>query len=53
MLRCIFCGYCEQACPEAAIFLETEFELAEDSRKKLIYSKDLLMDHIGSKRKYR
>ena len=26
--RCIFCGYCEEACPEIAIVLKDDFELA-------------------------
>jgi len=28
MLRCIFCGMCEEACPEDAIYLEKKYELA-------------------------
>ena len=27
MLRCIFCGLCEEACPEEAIFMSKEFAL--------------------------
>jgi len=35
-IRCIFCGFCEEACPEEAIFLGHEFELADDHRDKFI-----------------
>jgi NADH-quinone oxidoreductase subunit I len=30
MLRCIFCGYCEEVCPEEAIFLRQDYELASE-----------------------
>jgi NADH-quinone oxidoreductase subunit I len=41
--RCIFCVYCELACPFDAITLGNEFELAEYSRDDLIYTKDMLL----------
>ena len=25
MLRCIYCGYCQEVCPEEAIFLQEEY----------------------------
>jgi NADH-quinone oxidoreductase subunit I len=40
--RCIFCGLCEEACPKAAIELTTQFELADYSRRKFVYTKDRL-----------
>jgi NADH-quinone oxidoreductase subunit I len=33
MLRCIFCGYCEDACPTNAIVLEHQYELSFYDRK--------------------
>ncbi|GAC1653280.1 MAG: NADH-quinone oxidoreductase subunit NuoI [Candidatus Dormibacteraceae bacterium] len=44
MLRCIFCGYCEDACPVQAIVLGPEYELADDSREKFIYTKEMLLE---------
>ena len=43
MARCIFCGYCEVACPFDAITLEGEYELAEAGRTPLIYTKEMLL----------
>ncbi|MBA3232623.1 MAG: NADH-quinone oxidoreductase subunit NuoI [Propionibacteriales bacterium] len=42
-LRCIFCGLCIEACPTRALTMTNEYELADDSREKLIFEKhDLL-----------
>lgn len=43
MLRCIFCGYCEEACPVQAIQLKDICELADDERKDLIYTKEMML----------
>jgi NADH-quinone oxidoreductase subunit I len=43
MLRCIFCGMCEEACPEDAIFLEKDYELSDYDRDAFIYTKDELL----------
>ncbi|HNL82906.1 MAG TPA: 4Fe-4S binding protein, partial [Chitinophagaceae bacterium] len=44
MLRCIFCGLCEEACPKDAIYLSETFAPSNYSRKNFIYSKqDLLI----------
>ena len=40
MSRCIFCGYCELACPFDAITLGNDFEISEHNRDDLIYTKD-------------
>jgi NADH-quinone oxidoreductase subunit I len=42
-LRCIFCGMCEEACPEEAIFLGHEFELSSYDRDDFIYTKEMLL----------
>jgi NADH-quinone oxidoreductase subunit I len=44
MLRCIFCGLCEEACPKDAIYLSETFAPANYTRKGFIYGKsDLLI----------
>jgi NADH-quinone oxidoreductase subunit I len=43
MLRCIFCGYCEDACPTEAIVLEHNYELSFTQRRQAIYTKDMLL----------
>ena len=44
MLRCIFCGLCEEACPVEAIRLGPEYELADYDRHSLVYTKPMLLD---------
>jgi len=46
MLRCIFCGYCEEACPVQAIVLGPEYELSDTSREKFIYTKEKLLEPL-------
>jgi NADH-quinone oxidoreductase subunit I len=45
MLRCIFCGLCEEACPKAAIYLQAE-KMAPPryERDEFIYGKDRLVE---------
>jgi NADH-quinone oxidoreductase subunit I len=42
-LRCIFCGLCIEACPTRALTMSNEYELADDSREDLIFTKDQLL----------
>ncbi len=42
-LRCIFCGLCIEACPTRALTMTNEYELADDSREDLIYTRDQLL----------
>ena len=51
ILRCVFCGFCVEACPVDAIRMDTgKFELADTTRKALIYKKEyLLKDSVASK----
>ena len=43
MLRCIFCGFCQEVCPEEAIFLMKDYSLTGTSRAEMIYSKEKLL----------
>ena len=38
--RCIFCGFCEEACPTYAIQLTSDFEMSEVRRKEMVYEKE-------------
>ncbi len=42
-LRCIFCGLCIEACPTRSLTMSNDFELADDSRGDLVYTKEQLM----------
>ena len=44
MLRCIFCGYCVEACPVDAIGMTQTFELANYKREDFIFSKERLLE---------
>ena len=44
MLRCIFCGYCVEACPVDALKMTEEFELANYRREDFVFTKDLLLE---------
>ncbi|MFQ6097728.1 MAG: 4Fe-4S dicluster domain-containing protein, partial [Armatimonadota bacterium] len=44
-LRCIFCGFCEEACPTGAIVLREEHRFSARRRGKFLMTKeDLLVD---------
>jgi NADH-quinone oxidoreductase subunit I len=56
MLRCVFCGYCVDACPEEAIIMSKEYDLAIEHRKESIFTIDMLLnraDSLGFKKGYR
>jgi NADH-quinone oxidoreductase subunit I len=43
MLRCIFCGLCQEVCPEEAIFLQQHYSLSGLSREEMVYNKEKLL----------
>ncbi|MGE0172934.1 MAG: NADH-quinone oxidoreductase subunit I [Oligoflexales bacterium] len=43
ILRCVFCGYCEEACPVDAIRLGPEYVMTGGATEKWIYTKDYLV----------
>ena len=49
MLRCIFCGMCEEACPTGAVVMGNEFEMADFRYADFVYAKeDMLVGVEGS-----
>jgi NADH-quinone oxidoreductase subunit I len=51
--RCIYCGFCEEACPTLAIQLTPHFETCENDVLTLVAEKkDLLVDHGGKDNEY-
>jgi len=42
-LRCILCGLCVEACPTRALTMTNEYELADNSRENLIWTKEELL----------
>lgn len=48
MLRCIGCGYCEEICPEEAIAMDGNFEIAFYSRDEAIYPIEKLKRHLNN-----
>lgn len=47
LLRCCFCGMCEEACPKDAIKLSNIYEMAVTERT--VYDKEFLMEQRGNK----
>ena len=43
MLRCIYCGFCEEVCPEEAIVMSKEYDLTFQDREEAIFGMDRLM----------
>ncbi len=48
MLRCIYCGYCEEVCPEEAIFLQEQYSLSGYTREELVNDKEKLYELGGT-----
>lgn len=44
LLRCIFCGYCVEACPVDALKMTQTFELANYKREDFVFVKDRLCE---------
>ena len=49
MIRCIYCGMCEEVCPEQAIFLRKDYAITGLSREEMVHDKGKLYE-IGGKR---
>jgi NADH-quinone oxidoreductase subunit I len=46
LLRCIFCGFCEDSCPTEAIVLRDQYELSIHDRKDAFYTKEMLLEPV-------
>lgn len=42
LMRCVFCGYCEEACPVDAVRMGRDYELAELSERNFVVGIDYL-----------
>jgi NADH-quinone oxidoreductase subunit I len=43
MLRCIYCGFCEEVCPEEAIVMSQDYDIVFESREDAVYDKQRLL----------
>ena len=51
MLRCIYCGFCVEACPKDAIRMDTRiYEINAYTRQAMIHSKDYMRDLMDQER---
>ncbi len=47
MIRCIYCGLCEEVCPEQAIFLLKDYAITGLSRHEMVHNKEKLYELGG------
>jgi NADH-quinone oxidoreductase subunit I len=51
ILRCVFCGFCEEACPVDAIRLGSEYSMAGLPEQKWVYTKEYLLNRPENKKR--
>ena len=44
MIRCIYCGMCEEVCPEQAIFLRKDYAITGFTRAEMVHDKEKLLE---------
>ena len=47
MIRCIYCGMCEEVCPEQAIFLRKDYAITGYTRAEMVHDKEKLLEIGG------
>ena len=47
MIRCIYCGMCEEVCPEQAIFLRKDYAMTGTTRGEMVNDKKRLYEIGG------
>jgi len=47
MLRCIYCGFCEEVCPEEAIVMSKDYELVFQRQGDALMNKEQLLVPIA------
>jgi NADH-quinone oxidoreductase subunit I len=44
-LRCVYCGFCVEACPYGAVVMSEHFAYSGYTREEFLYTKDRLLDN--------